>query len=393
MNKNRVSFINRILAFLLSALAALTLLISHFTFPVELILFNNQSYSPVIENEEFNERYPEIISDILTGQFYTLKIVGALPEILSNQDAFRNTLKSFIPDEWSKTTFTAFVDQMLKFLNFQIPTHSMNIELGELKSELILNSKGITGKYISSLSNCSSQSLSSLEDGASVFELPPCKPGQSEMSKFVDPTSVYVEDLFNRLPSKLSTSNIAAIDDSTTNVYFYYFSIARWVLRLMPLLTITLLILIAVALRNQRDLMLRWVGRLLVVTSATALVGLVIVLIGFDQLVSMLINQFLGNLIEGFGVLLLGFIQEIGYQTLVWVVISIIATVAFGLFLTLMAKLFKPKPEDSQISEPQEQDLFSDLIEEESLPQKEIIPQTIEEIEDEENNNKSKKKK
>jgi ABC-type Fe3+-siderophore transport system permease subunit len=110
------------------------------------------------------------------------------------------------------------------------------------------------------------------------------------------------------------------------------------------------------------------------------LILLVIVLIGFDQLIVLIVNRFLGNLIEGFDVLLLGFIQEVGYQTVVWVIVSVIVTMGFGLFLSLMANVVKPKKEDSDIST----SVVDVPLENEQTPMKDIAPQTIEGIEEEE---------
>ncbi|HUV15453.1 MAG TPA: hypothetical protein VMW28_02690 [Pelolinea sp.] len=397
MTKNRVNLINRLIAFLLSVITAIALFVSHFTFPAELVLFNNQSYYPVIENEEYSANYPKIISEILISQFYGTKIAGDMPSILSNQDAFGSAIKSFIPDEWSKRTLKYFIDQVFDYFNFRIPNQSLKIELGGLKTGLILNSKNLSEKYINSLNNCSAQNEAQLDEiELTVFELLPCKPEQNLMISFVNLTSRYLEDLFNRLPSSFSTSNIAPINTDTSDYIFYFYSIARWALRLMPLLTISILILIAVLLRKQRDLMLRWIGRLLVITSAISLIGLVIILIGFDQFIALLTNRLLGNLIEGFGVLLLGLIQEVGYQTLVWVVISAVAALGFGFFLLLMGRIFKPKDVSQLVDEEESFDLVSeDISVDENMPLKELAPQTIEEIEEEEKNNipKGRKKK
>lgn len=380
MDHQKIRFSNRILAVLLSIIAAIALIFSQFTFPLELVLFNGQSYVPVIEKEEFTGRYPEIITNMLISQFYDVKVAGELPSMLSNQDAFRNVLKDFVPIDWSKEVMFSFIDQIMDYLNFRLPTNAMNIEIGGLKSELILKSQDIAEKYINSLVNCRDDAFQDTIREATAFSLPPCKPDRSLMPRVVEINSRYLEDLFNQLPSRFSTAKATAVDDSLTDRIFYYYSIGRWKLRLLPLLTLSLLILIAVLLKREHSAMLRWIGRLLVVTSAFTLILLVVVLIGFDQLIALMVNRFLGYLIEGFDVLLLGFIQEVGYRTIVWVIVSVIITLGFGLFLSLMANVFKPKKKDSVIA-------TSDggvSLENEQTPVKDIAPQSIEEIEEEE---------
>jgi hypothetical protein len=380
MDQQKVRFSNRILAVLVSLIAAITLIISQFTFPLELVLFNGQSYLPVIENEDLTGRYPEIITNMLISQLYDGKVAGGLPDIFSNRDAFQSVLSNFVPAEWSKETMLDFIDQIMDYLNFRLPTNAMNIEIGGLKSELFLNSQNIADNYINALVNCSENAFRDLGLEATVFELPPCKPDRSRMPRYIEITSSYLEDLFNQLPSRFSIAKATTINNSSTNRFFYAYSIGRWALRLLPLLTLTLLILIAVLLKRERSVMLRWIGRLLVFTSAFTLILLVIVLIGFDQMIALIVNRFLGNLIEGFDVLLLGFIQEVGYQTIVWVIVSVIVTLGFGLFLFLMANVLKPKKKDTDLGSSN----VDVPLENEQTPVKDIAPQTIEEIEEEE---------
>jgi len=156
------------------------------------------------------------------------------------------------------------------------------------------------------------------------------------------------------------------------------------------------LIVIALLLRPERNVMLKWIGRLLVFTSSFGLIGLVIIMIGFDQFIVLLVNRYLNDLIEGFGVLLLRLIQKVGYITLVWVIISMIAVLAFGLFLLLVNRLFKPKVISGNSSNGE-----SGIHKEEVLPvtmdgenqlQKEIQPETMEEIENKEKEISKRKK-
>lgn len=380
MDQQKIGISNRLFALVLSIFTALTLIISQFTFPLELILFNGQSYAAVIENEEFTERYPEIITNMLVSQIYDVKVAGTLPPIMSNRDAFQSVLNDFVPEVWSKDTISTFMNQILDYLNFRLTTNAMNIELGGLKSDLILNSQDISVNYLNSLVNCSENAFQDTLQLVSVFELPPCKPDRSQMPRFVELSSKYLEDLFNQLPSRFSISDAASLEDSSYNRFLYFYSVGRWILRLLPLLTLLLLILISALLKKEKPIMLRWVGRLLVITSAFTLILLIVALIGFDQIIAIMVNRFLGNLIEGFDVLLLGFIQEVGYLTMVWVIVSVIITLAFGFLLILMAKVFKPKKQESG-SESTVGVVPSDDVQ---MPLKDTGPQTIEEIEGEE---------
>ena len=167
-------------------------------------------------------------------------------------------------------------------------------------------------------------------------------------------------------------------------------------MRLLPILAISLLIIIALLLQAEKKVMLQWIGRLLVFTSGLGLIGLVILLIGFDQFVVLLLNRHLNNFIEGFGILLLGLVQEVGYMTLIWVIISFAAVFVFGLFLLLVNRFLRPKAESHQSSpfedESTSEEVTSGELNQDSIQvQKEIMPETLEEIEAKEKKNSKKK--
>lgn len=380
MKNQKVSISRKISAFLLSILTAFMLVFSLFTFPVELVLLNPQSYNLIIKDTRFSSQYPEIITNVLISQYYDSRIAGNLPEILTNQDAFRSELISHLPFDWVNETMSDFTVQVIDYLNFRLPSNSLSVELSTLKTELILKSNEIAQGYINSLSNCNVQNVVDVGSGSTIFELPPCKPGNAMESKFVTLTSDYLEDLFNQLPSKFTMGKVSALDSNAVDRFFYSYSLARWILRLIPILSILLLIAIALLLGSSKPMMINWVGRLLVITSSVSLGLLVIILIGFDQFIALMINRSLNNFIQGFDVLLLGLIQTVGYQTLVWVVISALITLVFGVLLLIIGKYITPKPTASE-NKPV---LDEELSAAESVPEKTEKPLTIEEIEAEE---------
>jgi hypothetical protein len=397
--EKKIPFQNRLFALILSLLFSITLLVSLLSFPFELVLFNHQSYVNVLENENNLARYPEIISQVLTSELYRGIPSEQLPKILSNKTGLKTVFEKNIPSKWSLTVFKELTSQVIDYLNFRIPNSSLKLEISELKSTLILKSESIATQYILTLPRCSVAINSAFADnnGAlDVFQLPPCKPSEKLSQSFIEPTALHIEDILNRMPDSVSLSGVMPYDSGKAESYFYYYSLGRWALRLLPILAISILILIALLLRSEKNVMLKWVGQLLVITSGIGLIGLVILLIGFDQFVVLLVNRYLNNLIEGFGAFLLGLIQSVGYSTLVWVLISLIAVFASGLFLVLINRLFKTKPRSIQDSTNNDVDFtletsLPEVKNEEIQEQKTIIPETLEEIEAQEKK-KTKKK-
>jgi len=390
---------NRVFALILSLLFSLTLIISMFSLPFELVMFDHQSYIPFLEKDENLLRYPEVISQVLVSEFTKGSVSTVLPKIFSNKDGLRSSFEKNISQEWSLIVFNELSNQMLDYLNFQTPNLSLNLDIGQLKSDLILKSEQIATDYLSTLTRCTAVVEENFSENIKVTDidqLPPCKPSGNLIKSFLNPTAIYIEDLINRLPENASLTGALPFDRTNIDQYFYFYSIGRWALRLLPIFALILLIIIALLLQAEKRVMLKWIGRLLVFSSGLGLIGLVVILIGFDQFIVLLLNRHLNNFIESFGILLLGLVQEVGYMTLIWVIISFAAVFVFGLFLLFVNRFLKPKVESYQDApyedagtseEVTSSELNNDLIQ----VQKEIMPETLEEIEAKEKKNSKKK--
>ena len=131
-----------------------------------------------------------------------------------------------------------------------------------------------------------------------------------------------------------------------------------------------------------------WSGLILTTVSAITLIGLLVILIGFDQFTGLTFNRYFSQVIAGFGYVLLGMIQKVGSQALLWVIAVSGSILLFGLVLLLSVRF--TKSEDSVIKESQEEkslDIQTDTS------KKEIIPETMEQIEKQEKIVKKEKKK
>lgn len=390
---------NRVFALIFSLLFSLTLMISLFAFPIELVMFNSQSYIPILEKDENLSRYSELVSQVLVSEFIRDASSRPLPKIFSNKEGLRTSFEKNISSEKSLFVLNELSSQTLDYLNFQTPNLNLNLDIGQLKTELILKSEQIASDYLSTLARCSTAAEENFSEGiiiSGIDQLPPCKPSVNLNKSFIDPTAVYIEDFINRLPENPSLTGALPYNRTMVDQYFYFYSIGRWFLRLLPIFAICLLIIIALLLQAEKKVMLNWVGRLLALTSGFGLVGLVALLIGFDQLIVLLLNRYLNNFIESFGILLLGFAQEVGFMTLIWVIVSFAAVFIFGLFLIFVSRFLKPLAESYQttpneISSKTEESSSNELNDSEVIGQKEIMPETLEEIETQEKN-KTKKK-
>lgn len=382
---NKIPFQNRIIAFVLSLLFVFSLFLSFFALPIEFILLSPPSYYGLAEKEGFGTSLPEAIAETLVFQSSLSSQLQPI-NLITYKDSITPILASNIPPELVESAFSQLIDQTLAFLNFRIPTSDLEIPIVEFKSYFATASPKIATEFLATLPNCQAKDLDGVVFSAiqSARDLPQCKPMGKDLQKFEGIWAAAFQDAFNGLPSSLRIGTFLPIEAERSERYFSIYSFVRWGLRLLPILTILLIIGIALLLKKQSDVMWKWCGRLLILVSAITLIGLVVLMIGFDQFVAMMLNPFLKGMISGFGSILLRAVQVVGFQMLVWVVISALVVMAFGFMLIVAARAFKPGKTDQSTDSVTIQQQFEELELEAELPEKAIIPETLEEIEEQE---------
>lgn len=383
----KIPFQNRVIALALSIIFALGMFLSLFALPAEFTFFNAYSYDEIFTREEYAEVLPKVLAETLVYQT-SLSSQSNEINLVTNKDTIVAILTRYLPDELVSDSYLKATEQILAYLNFKIPLSDMQIDSTEIKGALISNSGKIAADYLAATPNCLASEIEDLDFDTDITasDLPECKPAGNDLEDFQTIWTASFEDAFNSLPSTISVLRIFPLQDRLSDQTFYTYSLVRWGIRLLPIVTILILILIAVLLRNQRDVMLKWCGGLILIISAITLLGLIILLIGFDQFVAMTLNPVLKNFISGFGYVVLGAAQHLGFQTLVWVLISTLVLMVFGFFLLLAGKFSKPKPDQVVVEEEEssEEPDWVDVSEVEQAPEKTIAPETIEEIEEEE---------
>jgi hypothetical protein len=378
--KSRLSIPNQIGAIFLTVIVIPALFISFFTVPFEFIIFEPTSYYSILENTEYKEEFPRVVSEIITDQLLNTDD-NKSPVILENQESLKTILTHYLPEEWINGIFKDVIDKVIAYLNFKTPYTSIEVNITDLKNTLILNSSLISDEYLLSLDNCTVEEDSKL-DGKEIIDLyalPMCKPSAKNRKTVSNALSMVIEDKANQLPASINIIGVIPGGMILGDKSFYYYSVTRWVFRLLPFITLILLIFIAYLLRKNKKTMRRWSGLILTIISAITLISLLIVLIGFDQFVGLIFNRYFSLIIAGFGYVLLGMIQNVGNRALLWVIAVSGTVLLFGLVLLLSARF--TKSEDNVIEESQEE-IISKI--ESDTSKKEIIPETMEEIEKQE---------
>ena len=387
--KSKLPIFNQIGAILLTVIVIPALFISFFTGPLELIIFKPASYYSILENAEYKEEFPRVVSEIVTDQLLSTD-ENTYPTILANKESLKTILMHYLPEEWMHGIIKDVIDKVIAYLNFKTPYTSIEVDIADLKTTLILNSSEISDEYLLSLDNCTVEEDSEL-DGKEIIDLytlPICKPSAENREIVSSTLSMMVEDKANQLPATINLIGVIPGGMILGDRSFYYYSITRWVFRLLPFVTLLLLIFIAYLLKNNKKIMRKWSGLILTTISAITLISLLVILIGFDQFTGLIFNRYFSLVIAGFGYVLLGMIQNVGNQALLWVIAVSGSVLLLGLVLLLSARL--TKSEDTVIKESEKKEI-PDIQSDAS--KKEIIPETIEEIEEQEKIVKKEKKK
>jgi len=376
----KLSLSNKISAILLTVIIVPSLLLSLFTVPFEFVVFESASYYSILEGDEYKDEFPRVISAIITDQLLTADENNP-PAILENKESLNSIIVNYLPDEWVNGIFKDVIDQVIAYLNFKTPYTSIEIDIKELKNALIVNSSSISEKYLLSLDNCTVEENSELAGKETIdfYALPFCKPSEKNIKIVSSALFMMIEDKVNQLPASVNMLGVIPGGMILGERTFYYYSVTRWVFRLLPFVTLLLLILLAYLLRDNKKIMRKWSGIILTAIPALILISLLVILVGFNQFVGLIFNRYFSQVIAGFGDVLLGMIQKVGTQALLWV----IAISGFVLLLGLVFLLFArfTKPENEMIKESEQKAIPEN---EAAVSEKESMPETIEEIEEQE---------
>ncbi len=377
MNK-KIGLGKWIFVVVLSVMLVPSIILAMFVLPIEMIALNQENYTKISEDEQYVDQMTPVIADVLTDQ---VLLVNDGPPMLANRQSFKSIISGYIPNTWAQEVLYDLVENTLDYFNFKTPYASIEINIEDLKDALVSNSNSISNDYVSSLETCQPEDILTAEAAVSLIELPPCKPGIEERAAMSGLLAVYLEDRVNRLPNSLNLVGLIPSGMILGERTFYWYSIARWLFRLLPFVVLLILILIASLLKANKKSMRGWTGWLLIVVAGAMLLASVVLLIGMDQFLGLLLNQSFSMLIAGFGNILLSVAHHIGNRILVWVIAQASIVFLFGLILMLAGKYTKVKQPDRLQDGMEQPEIIDEPLE------KEIVPQTLEEIEEEEKNN------
>ncbi len=387
MEKN--SIWQKLLAFFLSILAAAIILPAIFAIPLEFLIMNESTYTALSTNTRLLETGQEAFSGYIAAQLNTPGENESVPPIFSNEEVLVQGIKPFITYEWLSAAFTDVSSQLLQFFNFKQPFGIVEIDLNDIKENVLNGKEDLVESILNSSAPCSSAEVKQLTSmNLSVREIPLCNPPEELRANVTAVVSDYVETFLYKIPDGYQINVEDGIQNSMTNPVVSY-SLIRWFFRIIPIVWLVLLILIGICLRKNRSEMRTWIGRLLTISAAICLILLLILLIGSEQFTALLINQTLTSENSAFGTILLIALQAITYKALIWMGI-----ISIGVFLAGFLILFfnkwnvqrkiaaERKQEEIQYQKTAEEMIEAKQAMAEAAEEEPILDEPVEEIEE-----------
>ena len=346
------SFWRKLIAFIFSVIVLGLVVPTIFSIPLEFVVMNADTYSDLIQDDEILTVGQEAFSAYIAQQLSQPADNQSIPVIFSDPELLADVIQPFVTKEWVSMRLTDVVSQLLEFLNFKQPHGILRVDLTALKENMLTQREIIIGNILANFAPCDDSEIKLLISGdLTISSIPRCNPPANIQDNVIQAISVYVEDYIYQLPQEYRLDIEQFINPDTQNTVVNY-SIARWTIRLLPVLTLVVLILLAVLLRKNGNEMRRWMGRLLVTAGVVSIILIIILLIGSEQFTAVFINQNLSSDQEAFASLLLMVLQAVTYRTLLWMGVIAIGILCIGLLILFFNKLgSKPKIKSEEIDE------------------------------------------
>jgi len=369
------SFWRKAVAFLLSVVIIVLVFPTTFSAPLEFIVLKNDTYSTMLKSDEFLEIGQEAFSFFIADQLNQPSENEMVPPIFTDTEMIAEVIKPYVTKEWVQDSLTSGMQQLLEFLNFKKPFGIINIDLTELKENTLAGRSDLAENILSHFASCDEQEIKALTSGTGIIaNLPACNPPQEMKEMAISVISTYIEEFTYQIPQQYSINVEDAVQAGLEDPLLSY-SFFRWTFRLLPILTLVLLILVAICLKKNTHEMRSWIGKLLITAAVVSLVLILTLLIGSEQFTTVLVNNALSADQEAFGTLLLKILQSITNQSLLWMAAIAAALLVVGLLIHFINRIGRKKDEDITDQEEALEEPLEDMLE----AKREMIEGTTEE--------------
>jgi len=348
-------YIKRISALAISFLLIPLIILSCFSFPIEFIAFDNNSYQAALRSTEIEEPLRIIFADIAANQMMLIGGKG-LPPVLKSQPALTAAFMDYFPDQWTRSMTSILFSEILDFLNFKSQPQKISLDIRQIKNNITEQAVEFSNSYLKTLPACAADvEFPNSKNGidSDIYQYTQCAPAGDRSSVLLGSLTLFINDYFAGLPDELELSGFIPETITSGTSVFANYSLARWAFRLAPVVAILLLIVNAWLLRDDRRLQWHWNGLLFLISSSILVLLLIALLVGQKAWISFVSE----NLVDGENVPLLNVVKlliaGVFPQIASWSGAFGIVIWLIGLILFLAAKYTRKQTNDDRQKAPE----------------------------------------
>ena len=233
-----------------------------FVYPVENILFNPVPYEQALTVQDFYQRLPAWLAQITTRGSTSTGGVNDNALSLMDQSGMEKVYSLVLSPEWVQSQTESLIEQTMAYLNFDTDNLTMKVNLVELKKAIGASGPtSASGLLIRSWPACTEDDLILLgkiilnkviDPKGQSSALPLCRPPDKFLPVLDEVMGVAFTQFAKTIPDQVDLVDLAkespGFSEQQANLArdFAIYRILRWMMRLLPILAVSLFLLLGI---------------------------------------------------------------------------------------------------------------------------------------------------
>jgi hypothetical protein len=321
-----------------------------FVLPAEQILFQPEPYLRALQNQNIYQDMPAWLAGeaLNTGNNglgnSQSKVLAGLGE-----QGYQNIFSVLMPQDWLQSQTKALITHLWDYLNFKQDTLNLDVDLREVKTRFSgAQGQAISKEIVSSWPKCSMQQLliiiTQLGQGSNLADLPLCQPPQTYLPLTYQLVQMTLSGFTGALPDQLNLMSLSPVGDPTQSAAwqqdFQTYKLFRLGLRITPVVSLVLLLLMAIITFRSARTGLSWLGIAILLAGILGLVTAGILFLTGNWVDQQVVTAIFGGAPAGLTDAVVKAVQEVADRFYLWGAGVALITTILGLILVLISKLF-----------------------------------------------------
>ena len=247
-----------------------------FVYPVEKILFNPAPYEQALTIQDFYQRLPAWLAQITTNGATTTGGVSQNALSLLNQSGLEKVYSLVLSPEWVQSQTESLIEQAMAYLNFETDTLTLKVNLVDLKKAIGASGPtSASGQILRSWPACTVEDLVKLgkivlnkviDPKGQSFIIPLCRPSDEFLPVLDEVMGATFTQFANTIPDQVDLVDLAktspGFSEQQANLSrdFAIYRVMRWMMRLLPILAVSLFLLLGLLTMQSWRTLLTYTG-------------------------------------------------------------------------------------------------------------------------------------